>query len=405
MKDKMKFLPLLFYYAIVVLILYSNSFWGDESRYIMFANNLLQGFYSPGDEVYLWNGPGYPIVLVPFVFFELPWLAVKMLNALFLFMAILYFYSALRLYMKERYEMLFAYLLGIYPPFLRHIHQVLTEPFSVFLVCGFLYHFCNAHRKKENSQSQILIASFYLGYLSLTKIFFGYVILAGLLFYLGLYIINKSVSFKKSFLIYVLALFLCVPYLFYTYSQTGKIFYWGNAGGLSLYWMSTPYPGELGDWHMPKVIKDNPKQFENHKKLFDKLETMPSIQRDDELKRHALENISNNPLKYFTNWIANVGRLLFNYPYSFTEQKLSTFIYIIPNMFIVVIFVFCLFPAVLARRLIPHEIYSLLFFVLIAFGGSSLLSAYNRLFWPLVPLVIFWISFIIINVIRLEIKR
>ena len=142
MKNKLKLLPLLFYYSIVVLILYSNNFWGDESRYVMYANNLLNGHFSPLDDVYLWTGPGYPIILVPFIFFKLPWLTAKLLNALFLFMAILYFYSALRLYIEERPALFFSYLLGLYYPFLRHIHQLLTEQLAVFLVCGFLFHFC-----------------------------------------------------------------------------------------------------------------------------------------------------------------------------------------------------------------------------------------------------------------------
>jgi len=41
------FLPLLFLYIAIVLIFSKDVFQGDEGRYIGFAKNLIQGFYSP----------------------------------------------------------------------------------------------------------------------------------------------------------------------------------------------------------------------------------------------------------------------------------------------------------------------------------------------------------------------
>ena len=405
MKDKIKFLPLLFYYGIVVLVLYSNDFWGDEGRYIMYAKNLLNGYYSPLDDVYLWNGPGYPIVLVPFVFLKLPWLTAKLLNALFLFIAMMYFYRTLRLYIKESLSFSFTYILGIYPPFLRHIHQLVTESLSVFLVCGFLFYFCKAHKDKSISWAHLLASSFFLGYLALTKIFFGYVILTGLLLYLFLYLWNKRLSFKKTFLIYLLALIFCLPYLFYTNSLTGKIYFWGNSGGMSWYWMSSPNENELGDWQWTKKVIENPQLYEKHQAFFKRIKNLSNLQQDDEFRKRAIENIINHPSKYLKNVAANVGRLLFNYPYTHYNQKLSTYFFIIPNMFVVVFFVVSFYPAFLGRRLIPHEVYSMLLFGLVALGGSSLLSAYNRQLWPLVPVFMLWISFVISNILKVEIKK
>ena len=41
---------------------------GDEQRYIDYANNLWNGFYSPDfPNIFIWNGPGYPIFLMPFI--------------------------------------------------------------------------------------------------------------------------------------------------------------------------------------------------------------------------------------------------------------------------------------------------------------------------------------------------
>lgn len=405
MKNKIKLLPLLFYYSIVVLILYSNNFWGDESRYIMYANNLLNGHYSPVDDVYLWNGPGYPIILVPFIFFKLPWLTAKLLNALFLFMAILYFYSTLRLYIKERNALFYTYILGLYPPFLRYVHQLFTEPAAVFMVCGFMFHFCKAQRDNSLSWPHLLAGSFFLGYLALTKIFFGYVILAGLLLFLFLYLWKKRLFFRKTFLIYLLALIFCLPYLFYTHSLTGKIYFWGNSGGMSWYWMSTPYDNELGDWQWTRKVIDNPQLYEKHQEFFKSIENLSNLQQDDEFRKRAIENIINHPSKYLKNVLANVGRLLFNYPFSHEKQKMSTYFFMIPNMLLVVVFILCIYPAFLGRKLIPGEIYVLILFGLIALGGSSLLSAYNRQLWPIVPVFFLWISFSLTNLIEIKVKK
>jgi hypothetical protein len=413
MKDKIKFLPLLLLYIFAVSIAFSinykggEGFSGDEGRYVTYADNLFHGFYSPRDEVNLWNGPGYPIVLLPLVPFKLlhmPAFPPRLLNALFLFMAILYFYYTLRLYIHERRALFFSYLLGIYPPFFGTIHNILTEHLAIFLVCGFLFHFCKLHHDNRNSWIQLLIASFYLGYLALTKIFFGYVILTGLLVFLSLFLWKKKDTLKKTFLVYFFALLFCVPYLLYTYSLTGRIFYWGNSGGLSLYWMSTPYQGELGDWR-GHGESENLQSIEKHRDFFNKLTKLNAIQKDDELKKQAIQNIINHPLKYFKNWMANVGRLLFNYPYSYSPQNLRTYFYIIPNMFLVVFCVLCIYFTYLARGLIPSEIYFLLLFGLISFGGSSLLSSYNRQFLPLVPVFSLWIIFTLMRVVKIEIRQ
>jgi hypothetical protein len=73
-------------------------------------------------------------------------------------------------------------------------------------------------------------------------------------------------------------------------------------------------------------------------------------------------------------------------------------------MFIVVFLIFSIYPAILKRRTIPHEIGALLLFALIAFGSTSLLSAYDRQFRPLVPILLLWLSFIYIRVLRIEVR-
>lgn len=398
-KNTIIFLPLLILYVSIILTASTDEFFGDEGRYIMYANNLVKGHYSPLDRVYLWNGPGYPIFLMPFIIFKLPLITAKLFNAVFLLFAIIYFYYTLRLYMKKRPALFFSYLLGLYPLFMRYIHMLLTEQIAIFLICGFAFHFCKLHRDNKKSKTHLIISSFYLGYLALTKIIFGYVILIGLILFLFLYVWKKRNAFKNTFLFYLIAMICCMPYLIYTYSLTEKVFYWGNSGGLVLYLMSTPYQNEFGDYaiHYEKHHQDYFKELNDMK--------LSSIQKDDALKKKAIENIIDHPGKYIMNLMANIGRLLFNYPQSYTPQKMSSYFNIIPNMFLMVFCIICIYPTYASRKLIPFEIYALILFAAIVFVGLVPLNSEVRYFLPLIPILMLWISFIFTRVLKLEIQR
>lgn len=405
MKNEVRLLPLLFLYLLVVFFSATAAYVDDEARFVMFATNLSNGYYSPANDINLWNGPGYPIVLLPFILLGAPLLTAKFLNAVFLFVAILFFYKTLILYMQERPALVFSYLLGIYPPFFRYIHQLMSETFTVFLTCGFLFYLCKSYQLNRNSWKQIICASIFLGYLALTKIFFGYVILALILFSFFFYALRISPAMRKMLLICLIAMLWCMPYLFYTYSLTGKIFYWGNSGGLSLYYISSPNSDELGDWFWEKDMKENSKRFEKHRDIFNRVGKLSSIQKDEEFKKIAVQNIINNPLKYLKNWLANIGRLLFNYPYSYSEQKLSTYFFMIPNMFLVVFSVLCIYPTYICRKLIPLEIYLSVLFGAIYIAGSSIVSAYNRMLWPVVPVFSFWIFYILNRFLKVDTRQ
>jgi hypothetical protein len=400
----LKFLPLLLLYIFIVIIFSSNTFWGDESDYVKAAYRLSQGHYSPKDTIKLWWGPGYPIVLLPFIFLKLPWLIAKLLNAFFLFGAVLYFYNTLRLYIPKTYATIFTFLMGLYPPMMRVIHLLYTENLVFLLICGFMFHCCKMQKESKHPWFHLLTASIYLGYLALTKIFFGYVILTGLLSFFLLYIWQRKDKFKKTAYVYLFALIFCLPYLWYTYSLTGKVFYWATSGGMSLYWMSTPYENEWGSWFSIQDVQKRP-ELAKHREFFNKISTLPEVERDDAFKKQAIYNIIHHPKKYFINWIANIGRLLFSYPFSYTQHSLTTYFYLIPNMFIVVTFILSIYPVILRWKSIPYEIYTLFYFSMITFGGTSLLSAYDRQFRPLVPILLLWLAFIYVRVLKIEVRQ
>lgn len=85
------FSPFLLYYVYYILKHKWPVLYGDEPRYIGFAVNLLHGFYSPpAPGINLWNGPGYPIVLMPCAALHLPVIFYLLLNALFYYFSIIY---------------------------------------------------------------------------------------------------------------------------------------------------------------------------------------------------------------------------------------------------------------------------------------------------------------------------
>ena len=72
---------LLIYLALINLWVLPTSLSGDEGRYIMFSKNLLNGFYSPSfPNINLWNGPGYPIFITPFIALDIPISVIRLFN-------------------------------------------------------------------------------------------------------------------------------------------------------------------------------------------------------------------------------------------------------------------------------------------------------------------------------------
>jgi hypothetical protein len=418
LKSPIIFLPLLLLYCIVTLGFTSDSLVADEGRYLKYAKNLSQGYYSPKDKISLRNGPGYPILLLPFVLLNTPLIIPKLLNPIFLFLAILYCFYSFKLYSENNNLIIFcSYIIGLYPPILKWLPYLMPEVFAYFLVCGFIYHFCLFHYKSYFSWSNFLISILFLGFLALTKIIFGYVILVGICIFLILYFLTKNKSIFKSSIVLFFALILCIPYLAYTYSLTGKIFYWGTNGGEKLYWMSTLYANEYGDWFTYEETVHGKDEFDrnftgnltelanNHAGFYKKMTLLPGIEKDTLFRKKAMENIKAHPVKYLKNWMASIGRYFFNFPFSYTSQKLSTYFYLLPNMFLFVICFLCIYPSYLCLKWMQFEILALLIISAIYSGGSTLVNAQARHFTPLVPILILWIVFTYNNLIKIQIKK
>jgi hypothetical protein len=168
--------------------------------------------------------------------------------------------------------------------------------------------------------------------------------------------------------------------------------------------MSSPYEGELGDWHEMRTTVTNREISTEHLTFFSQIGGLSGPRRDEALKQKALENIRAHPDKFARNWIANLGRLLFGYPRTQSVPRLRTLLEVVPGMFLTVIAALCIYPTWLGRRQIPHEIWMLLLLALVYFGESSLLSARPRFMLPIAPVCFLWISFVLTAIVRIRIR-
>jgi len=399
----LKLAPFLVLYLIICIVFAPQVNVGDEKRYLYFANNLINGHYSPPyPGINLWNGPGYPLFIAPFLFLKLPLLGIRLLNGLLLYLSLIINYKTFNFYSTENKSLLLTMALGFYFPIFQMLPLIITETLTWFLVSLICYLFFKNYRQKTISWKFVFLNAFFLAFLAMTKVIFGYVIILMLIFSVIMSVFpNVKPYAKKSSLIYAISFIFCLPYLFYTFNLTNKLFYWTNSGGMSLYTMSTPFSNESGEWKSTGELLLSP----NHRLFIDSISKLKPIEIDNAYKKAAFNNIVSHPNKYFKNWIANIGRILFSYPYSNTNQRISTFFTMIPNMFIVFMILFAFVINSLNYKLFPMEMSFFLLFILVYLFGCTLVSSYNRMFFITMPFWFCYINCIINNSVYIRIKR
>jgi Dolichyl-phosphate-mannose-protein mannosyltransferase len=432
------FLPFLFLYVIFILLVQNNALWGDENIYISYASNLSHGFYSPpSPNVSLDVGPGYPLIISPFIAMHLPLITIRLLNAIFLYLSIVLLFEVLIKFVSFKKALIFSLFWGCYYNFLDFIALIYSETLGIFLVSALVFLLTKAFNPdiRIKTNKYLYFAGFIMGWLVLTKIIFGYVLLLMLIGSGFLWIKNrKAINYQKGIIILLIAFTTVIPYLIYTYHLTGRIYYWGTSGGSNLYWMSTPYQSEYGSWFPNPINQSNPIASEirkpvfeggvlnlknrssytpgykdslksHHRKNFEEIFKFKGIERDDAYRKIAFNNIKTYPGKYIENCISNIGRILFNYPYSYTVQKPGTLIRIPLNGIIIVLMLFCIIPTLKNWKKIIFPIRFMLFFALLYLGGTIFVTAEFRMFTVIVPILLFWIAFIIQKSIKINITE
>lgn len=402
------FLPFLVVLIIYVLIFPTNGKHGDEARYLMFANNIIHGFYSPpAPDVNLTNGPGYPLILVPFLALGMPLISLTILNACFYYLSIVFLYKALQLVVSTIITLTFSFFWACYYVAYQNIPFTHTETLTYLLVSMLIYFSLKAFSDGTIAEKRkyILLSGFFLGYIVLTKIAFGYVLLFMLAGSFLLWLTKKkSLNYRKGVIILLVAFATVSPYLVYTYHMTGRPFYWSTTAGSTLYWASTPYEDEYGDWKLELKrgrVEDGNYNIPgagdslraHHQKDYDEIYKYKGVEQDDAFKKIAINNILSHPFKYIKNCVYNIGRLIFHYPFSEAVQRPKVLLVFPINGIIFTLMLFCTLLSVINWRKMSYPLRFLLLFTLLYLGESALVTAFVRMFTIIVPILMLWFAY------------
>jgi 4-amino-4-deoxy-L-arabinose transferase-like glycosyltransferase len=376
----------------------------DEASYVVLAERLVDGFYVTGDDDAilnadpgspdLWFGPGLPALLAPLVAVDAPLSVLRLTSVFVLFGAVLLMYVLARERWGPRIGLGVAYALGLYVPFLGLLSNLHSEVLAVlFVVVGMLG---LARFLEEGGFAWLALGALGLAGLALTRVAYGWVLTVALLALVVWWLVRRSRSAGRAATVLALALMLCLPWLAYTYSQTDRLFVWGNSGSLSLYWMTSPHEGDVGDWHQAHLVFTDP-DLEPHRAFFETLRGLELAEQNAEIEREALRTIANHPGAYAENLVANVSRMLFNSPYSRTLQQTNDVFYALPNALLLGAAVLCALVLVMRRRTLPPEAGVFALIAGAAFGLHALVSAYPRMLAPIVPLLVWLTTFALVE--------
>jgi hypothetical protein len=388
------FLPLLAIYALVILKGASPFPVGDEGTYLTYAQRITEGHYSTrsaGEFAYLWFGPGLPLLLAPLVALNASLDVLRLADAVFLFGAALAFDRLLQLVHGRRIALLGAYALGLYPPFPHTLLQhTFSEPLAMLSAAfGMLF---MAKAMRTGAVRHMVLSSVGFAWLALTRIGFGWILTALLLIFLGIWLFQRRRMAGNEFVarraaaIFALALALCAPWLVYTHSETGHVYYWGTSGGLNLYWMASPYPGDLGDWK--GVTSTDP----HHAPFFRSLRHLGPVEKNARIQSKALRLIRDHPTSYLKNLPPNVSRLFLQTPFTNnpTNSITKRAAYAVPSLVILGVLALCLPRLLRDRRRLPPEALPFAMFAAVGIVFHSLLAAEGRMLMPLVPALLWF---------------
>ena len=411
--QRISLLPILGAYTLIA-VLKPHPSGTDESTYVAYARNLTHGFYAQthtlNPSAFLWHGPGLPAFLAPLVALHAPLGLMRVLaGPVLLFAAFVVFNRLAQLYVSRRTALFATYGLALYLPFLTVIGDIYVEPLATLCLTLAVFFMVRSFRGGRRDH---LWAGVALAALALSRVEYGYVLL-GALMLSGAWLLaaRRSLPARRSTVAAAVAVLLCLPWLAYTYSLTHKPFYWGNSGGLSLYWMSAP--GNLGDWHSGTEVFTVP-QLAAARPLFTELERLKPVEQDARLEHVAFRNIRRDPAHYLANVGNNISRLLFNVPYSFigersplsfTREKAGAIVYAVPDALLLGLLAIALVVAVRTRRKLGPEILPIAVLVVLGLAVHVPLAAYARFLIPLVPAAAWFVIAILSSHLRRGVLR
>lgn len=380
--------------AVPVLAPYNDNLYDDEASYIGLSRLLAHGHFLTGRDNLvtgpniapnLWFGPGMPLVLTPFAALHAPLLADRLLGSLFLFAAVLVFYALLRLVVAPPAALVGAAALAVYFPLYTVIAFVHSEPLALLLVVTGSY--AGARYLREGRLRWLAAAGLSFCWLAITRVEYGWVLTVLLVAALVWWALTRRPAARRAAAPLAVALVLCTPWLAYSYSVTGDVFQWGTSGPLSLYWMTSPYSADRGDWHGADSVFSDPR-LAPHRPFFRSIARLDLSGQNARLESQARKNVTRKPLKFAENIADNVSRMLFNVPYSFKPVKRTGLVYSVPAALLLAALAAAWVRARRRRRRLPLEVRAIAAFGLATLALHAFVAGYPRLLFPIVPIAI-----------------
>ncbi|WP_166647104.1 ArnT family glycosyltransferase [Prosthecobacter fusiformis] len=373
-------------YGVLSILRHSDQPIWDEARYLEYARNLTHGFYVTDEEPNFVNGPGYPIVLMPFCESASAALGARLLNAFFMAGAVGFVWLTVRHYAGAAWAFAGAALTGFHPTLLWMGFALMSEPMSTFTLTGFVWSF--AHALRDRRWSWTLAAVLFLGWLILTRVFFGHVLMATAVLCLALLIIKEwRPALGRALVILAGAFLFCTPYLAYTQAKTGQFLCWSTNSGELLYWMSSHHEGENGHWFGKADVRSLPEVAPLHDAFYQDVLKHPILEREEMLKAAALANFKANPARVGYNWVCNLSRLAFGFPRSHQPEELRTILLIGFNGPVIFMAIIAGVMGAWYWRTVPVEVWILMGFAAFYLGGSTLAPSLPRYFVLMIPIL------------------
>lgn len=390
--ELMLFLGVLVLYVIVTVLADRPDMVWDEGRYRWYATSLTHGTYATAEKPDIVNGPGYPLVLAPLIALGSPLIVLRGLNALFMALAAWFSFRAVLPYAGRKGALGIALVTALHPSVLRVAPRLMTEPLTLACVAGFAWAFTAALRSEKWSWRLLLASALAFGWLVLTRVFFGNVLMAAVVILSGLLIFQKHRErLLRALMVLLLAFGLCVPWLAYTHSRTGEWLCWSTNGGELLYWATSTEPGENGHWFSEEESQTMPELVANgHRDFYKAHYYLPVLEREAAFKARAMQNIREDPSGVLWNWLCNQSRLLFGFPRSHLPVEWGSFLLLGINGVLLVWLAVALWQAWRKRAPVPAEFLVLALLTIVYLGGCSLLPGlprYTIVIWPWAALV------------------
>lgn len=382
--------------ALLIAIVYTFLAWylhtpmleGDELRYFDDVQNLLRGYFVSDDHPRIYNGPGYPFVLYPFVAVGMPIIVLRLLGAVMIGFAAWFYWLASRRLMGRGWAVVMVLFCSLHPNLLKQGHMLMTEPLTHLCLAAFLWGMVRCLQEPASWIRWAVVAAVSIWWLTMTRVFMGHVILAMMFGSVAMLFVRAfRGAAKRTLLVMVGAFVLCTPYLAYTHSKTGSWLLWSTSAGELFYWLTSHADGENGHWYNDEEVFLRPDLAKNHREFFLKLQSMGPLEQEAELKKVAIERIESNPVAFVKNWVCNVSRLFFGFPRSLEKEKLSSLFLVIINGSLLLCLGIGLLLSWLRKDWPGAPVGVLLLMTFFYVGGSTLAPALPRYFFGIVPVI------------------